>query len=668
MNETQPERALVLAPHGRDAAVAAGMLGETGVASVICKDIQGVVAELARGAGFAVITEEVLVSSDLRALKLWINEQPEWSDFPFVLLTRRGGGLERNPSAARHLETLGNVTFLERPFHPTTLISLAQSALRGRQRQYEARARLEDLKHSEARYRQIVEGAEDFAIVTMNEGGFITSWNAGAERITQFTEAEAVGAHGGLFFTPEDRAAHVPDLEMERTDREGRAVNERWHIRKDGTRFWGSGLMMPLDAAELGYLKIFRDRTAEHVADVAVRELNETLEDRVKARTAELEQTQEALRQSQKMEAMGTLTGGVAHDFNNLLTPIIGSLDLLQRRVSGDREIRLIEGALQSAERAKTLVQRLLAFARRQPLQAKSVDLAGLIENMAELVASTSGPRVSVKLKIPPNFPPVHTDPHQLEMAILNLAVNARDAMPHGGTLTLAATEETVLAGERVDLGPGRFIHLQVADTGNGMDKGTLAKAVEPFFSTKGVGQGTGLGLSMVHGLAAQLGGSMRISSEVGVGTSVDLWLPVSGEQVSLPEDKAEPSANSHCGAVLLVDDEPLIRMSTALMLGDLGYCVTEASSAEAALEIIAEGFVPDVLITDHLMPGITGTELAGRVRAQSPETSILIVSGYADVEGIAPDVPRLTKPFRESDLARMLEELSPHTRPAASV
>jgi nitrogen-specific signal transduction histidine kinase/CheY-like chemotaxis protein len=387
--------------------------------------------------------------------------------------------------------------------------------------------------------------------------------------------------------------------------------------------------------------------------------MNENLEERVKARTAELEQTQAALRQSQKMEAMGTLTGGVAHDFNNLLTPIIGSLDLLQRRITGEREVRLIEGALQSAERAKILVQRLLAFARRQPLQAKSVDFADLIENMAELVASTSGPRVSVQLDIPPGLQPVHTDPHQLEMAILNLAVNARDAMPGGGTLTLAASEDDIAPGAREDLQPGRYIHLRVADTGTGMDEATRARAIEPFFSTKGVGQGTGLGLSMVHGLAAQLGGAMRIASEVGAGTMVDLWLPVSGERVTAAEERVEAIADSHFGSVLLVDDEPLIRMSTADMLSDLGYSVTEAGSGEAALQLIDEGFVPDILITDHLMPGITGTELAQRVRCTAPETIVLIVSGYADVEGIAPDVARLTKPFRESDLAHMLEELT---------
>lgn len=535
MNQSLSERALVLAPHGRDAAVAAGMLNETAVRTTACSDIPCLIGELTQGAGLAVVTEEGLMTSDIRLLKAWIDTQPEWSDFPFVLLTQRGGGLERNPAAARHLETLGNVTFLERPFHPTTLVSLAQAALRGRRRQYEARARLEALRESEA-----------------------------------------------------------------------------------------------------------------------------NLEERVLARTAELQETQEALRQSQKMEAMGTLTGGVAHDFNNLLTPIIGSLDLLHRRVTGDKEHRLIDAALQSADRAKTLVQRLLAFARRQPLQAKSVDLRLLVHGMAALMESTSGPRVTIDLVIPSNLPPVHTDPHQLEMAILNLTVNARDAMPQGGTLSLVATEETIASRERDNLQSGHYIHLKVADSGTGMDEATLARAIEPFFSTKGVGQGTGLGLSMVHGLAAQLGGALEISSEVGVGTSIDIWLPVSSQRIAAHDEVTEVNAENHFGQVLLVDDEPLIRMSTAAMLNDMGYSVTEADSAEVALEVIRTGFAPDVLITDHLMPGITGTELARIIQAKLPRTAVLIISGYADVDGIAPDMPRLAKPFRESDLTRILEDLAP--------
>jgi nitrogen-specific signal transduction histidine kinase/CheY-like chemotaxis protein len=372
---------------------------------------------------------------------------------------------------------------------------------------------------------------------------------------------------------------------------------------------------------------------------------------------AELAGAQEALRQSQKMEAMGQLTGGVAHDFNNLLTPIVGGLDMLQRKgVGGEREQRLIAGALQSADRAKTLVQRLLAFARRQPLQASAVDVDALVTGMADLVASTSGPQIKVVVEGAKDLPPAKADANQLEMALLNLGVNARDAMPDGGTLRITAGSETVEAGHRSKLDPGEYIRLSVADTGVGMDEATLNRAVEPFFSTKGVGKGTGLGLSMVHGLASQLGGALTIDSRSGVGTNVELWLPVSQApaQAASPSEAAM-SMEAVIGTVLLVDDEELVRMSTADMLDDMGYAVVEAGSAEEAMQLLGNGLNPDLLVTDHLMPGMNGTDLARVVRSTHPAIQILIVSGYAESEGIDADLPRLTKPFRNVDLAAML-------------
>jgi signal transduction histidine kinase/CheY-like chemotaxis protein len=375
---------------------------------------------------------------------------------------------------------------------------------------------------------------------------------------------------------------------------------------------------------------------------------------------AELEQAREALRQSQKMEAMGQLTGGVAHDFNNLLTPILGSLDRLQRKGVGDeRDRRMIEGAIQSAERAATLVQRLLAFARRQPLLATAVDVGALVQGMAELVASTSGPRVRVVLDLQPDLSPALADANQVEMALLNLAVNARDAMPDGGALTIAAAEEEVGAGHRSKLTPGRYVCLAVSDTGTGMTPEVLARAIEPFFSTKGVGKGTGLGLSMVHGLAAQLGGALAVASQPGLGTNVELWLPIGDGAAMQAKHPSTSTAAAGAGTVLLVDDEEVVRTSTAEMLADLGYRVVEARSAEAALQLVHEGLAPDLLVTDHLMPGMTGVELAREVRALRPGTPVLVVSGYADMEGMAPDLPRLTKPFRQAGLAASLAAVS---------
>jgi PAS domain S-box-containing protein len=409
-----------------------------------------------------------------------------------------------------------------------------------------------------------------------------------------------------------------------------------------------------------GVAIFYRDITARKVAEEALRELNATLEKRVDERTRELIGAQDALRQAQKMEAMGQLTGGVAHDFNNLLTPIVGALDMLQRRgLGGEREQRLIGGAVQSAERAKVLVQRLLAFARRQPLQPTAVDIARLIADMADLIASTSGPQIRVSIDAPEDLPFARADQNQLEMALLNLSVNARDAMPDGGTLRISATSGEAHAGGPLALAPGAYVRLSVADTGSGMDEATLARAAEPFFSTKGVGKGTGLGLSMVHGLASQLGGALTIQSRQGMGTNVELWLPTSDSapDSALPSDRDTPAAQS-AGLVLLVDDEELVRMSTAEMLGDLGYDVVEASSAEEALERLHRGLRPDLLMTDHLMAGMNGTDLARLVRSEQAEVKVLVVSGYAESEGVAPDLARLAKPFREAELAERLANL----------
>jgi signal transduction histidine kinase/CheY-like chemotaxis protein len=411
------------------------------------------------------------------------------------------------------------------------------------------------------------------------------------------------------------------------------------------------------DSARARVAILFNDITERRSGEERLRHLNDTLEQRVVERTADLENAHEQLRQSQKLEAMGQLTGGVAHDFNNLLTPIIGSLDMLVRRELGsERERRLIDGALQSAERAKTLVQRLLAFARRQPLQPTAVDLNVLVRGMAELIASTSGPRIDVRTELPEDLPPAVADANQLEMAVLNLAVNARDAMPEGGVLTISTAQATLDYGHPSKLSPGPYLRLSVADTGMGMDEDTLSRAVEPFFSTKGIGKGTGLGLSMVHGLALQLDGSMTIFSRPGEGTTVELWLPISSSSASDESSfLQEPPRRAGVGIALLVDDEDLVRMSTADMLTDLGYKVVEARSAEEAMENVRHGLRPDLLVTDHLMPGMTGAELTRQLRRQIPRLPALIVSGYAEAETVAPELHRLAKPFRASELAESL-------------
>ncbi|MDV3455652.1 PAS domain-containing protein [Sphingomonas sp. HF-S4] len=392
--------------------------------------------------------------------------------------------------------------------------------------------------------------------------------------------------------------------------------------------------------------------TGQGEAYVIGRDVTEEVE-----RREELERAQEALRQAQKMESLGQLTGGVAHDFNNLLTPILGSLDLLRRRIAGEREQRWVAAALESAERARTLVQRLLAFARRQPLRPGPVDLAALVTGMSDLIASTSGPQIKLGLDLAEPVPAALADANQLEMAVLNLAVNARDAMPDGGQLTLSVHPETLEEGHRSELLPGHYVRLCVADTGAGMDEETMARAVEPFFSTKGIGKGTGLGLSMVHGLVSQLGGAMLLSSKPGLGTLVELYLPVAEGEPNAEHQPRTASIGDAAGTVLLVDDEAPVRAATGELLRDLGYRVIEAEGAREALAYLA-GYPVDYLVTDHLMPGMQGSDLVREVRTRHPGVKTLIVSGYADLDGISPDLPRLAKPFRQDELAASLAGL----------
>jgi PAS domain S-box-containing protein len=404
---------------------------------------------------------------------------------------------------------------------------------------------------------------------------------------------------------------------------------------------------------------VLRDQNGQRIgAYQFVYDVTDRLRDQ--ARLAEAEA---ALRQAQKLDAMGQLTGGVAHDFNNLLTPILGALDLLhRRRVGGEREQRLVSAALQSGERARILVQRLLAFARRQPLQAGAVDVRSVIEGITELVVSMTGPQIRVILDVAADLPPARADANQLEMAILNLSGNARDAMEQGGgTLRISADAQAVAPAADGKLPPGRYVRVAVADTGVGMTKEVAAKAVEPFFSTKGIGKGTGLGLSMVHGLASQLGGGLVIDSQPGKGTTIELWLPQSDQPLlAATADTVKPAATRRgAGQALLVDDEDLVRGTAAEMLMELGYEVVQASSAEEALDLLARGRQFDLVITDHLMSGMTGAALVYEVRKRWPLIRSVIISGYAEAEGIGPDLRRLSKPFRQSELVEILAEAS---------
>jgi PAS domain S-box-containing protein len=403
------------------------------------------------------------------------------------------------------------------------------------------------------------------------------------------------------------------------------------------------------------------DITERHVAQEALQQANDTLESRVAERTTELRVAHEALAQSQKMEALGQLTGGIAHDFNNLLTPIVGALDVVRRKTEDPRLIRLIGGAEASAERARTLIARLLSFSRKQRLESRDVSIDRLLVGTMDLLKQTLGPSIKVELEAATNLQ-ARVDPNQLELALLNLAVNARDAMPNGGTLTIAAKREQVVAPHHAKLTPGEYICISVQDQGTGMSPETIKMAVEPFYSTKELGKGTGLGLSMVHGLAAQSGGGLHLESALGEGTRIDLWLPATAEGVELEEAS---SSDVEVDAVtplriLLVDDEDLVRAATADMLTDVGHEVRQAHSGREALAILDSGEQYDLLLTDYAMPLMSGAALIREVERIAPSMPALLVTGYASAATDVPlAVPRIEKPFRAAELISRIQEVT---------
>ncbi len=674
------ERAVIVAPGGRDAQIAQALLREAGFAAVIRPNLEALTETIEHGAGLAVIADDALRNADLRPLVDYLSRQDSWSDFPIILLTHRGGGPERNPAAGRLAELLGNVIFVERPFHPTTLVSVVHTAVRSRRRQYEARKRLLELEEGERQ------------LQTALEAGHLGSWSLDVGTMT-LNASDSCKAHFGrewsdAFGYQELLAAvHPGDLgqveaSVAHTLRTGADyIIEYRNVWPDGSVHWidvraralsdGSGRVAHLvgvstditerKSAELEREGLLRELAFEREALSA---LSETLEQRVHQRTTELmkevsvrERVQDQLLQSQKMESIGKLTGGVAHDFNNLLMAVIGNLDLLKKKLPEDaRTQRLIDGAIQGAERGAALTQRMLAFARQQDLNSQPTDVGALLAGMVDLLERTLGPQIALRFDVPRDLPYARIDANQVELAVLNLAINSRDAMPSGGTIDIkAGTSEA----QRERLKPGPYVWISVADTGHGMDAATLKKAVEPFYSTKSVGKGTGLGLSMVHGLAVQLGGKLDLTSSPGRGTTAVLWLPVS-EQAPVAERSAPVAvASTRTATILIVDDDPLIAMSASDMLEDLGHNVIEANSGKQALAILDASTNIDLMITDHAMPGMTGTELAKLARERHPRMPVLLTTGYADLpNGQVTDLPRLSKPYHQAQLQAEINRL----------
>ncbi|QDZ08663.1 response regulator [Sphingomonas panacisoli] len=837
MNRTISEGAVILAPHGRDADVAAAMLREGGLEAASVTNIPLLVRTLREGAGFAIVTEEAMRGADLRELAGFIADQAEWSDFPFIVLTARGGGLERNPGAVRLLETLGNVTFLERPFHPTTLISLARAARRARLRQYEARTRLEDIREGQQRMR-----------VALSAGG-LGAWTMELKGNTLLASTECKAHYGrgpddpfsyedligsihpddrdrmrasvqesirtGIDYDIQYRCQWLDDsvhwvqvngrLERDARDKPIRMVGVSQDItarrhtesRRTALLALGDGLRQMIDPAEMSFLaaeilgetlnvsragygmidpiaetvtidrdwtqpgtmsiagvRQFRDygsfiddlkrgdtvaiadarldkRTSDHadaleavharsllnlplvdhnnfvallflnhvdarewsaaerafVRDVADRtqsaierrhaemslaELAESLERQVEERTRESEAAQEQLRQAQKMEAVGQLTGGLAHDFNNLLTGVSGGLELIQLRISQGRsgEIgKYVEMAQTATKRAAALTHRLLAFSRRQTLDPKPTSINKLVASMDEFLRRSVGPAIEMEVVEAAGLWTTLIDPNQLENALLNLCINARDAMPDGGRITIETANkwlDTAAARER-DIPPGQYVALSVTDTGTGMSAETIERAFDPFYTTKPLGEGTGLGLSMIYGFVRQSGGQVRIYSELGHGTTLTLYLPRdysdAGGDVVLEERRSVlPSADGE--TVLVVDDEPAVRALITDVLSDLGYTTIEAGDGAEGLELLKTQPGIELLVTDVGLPkGMNGRQLADAARIGRPDLKVLFITGYAENAVIGSGrleagMHVLTKPFAMDALANRIREL----------
>jgi PAS domain S-box-containing protein len=515
-----------------------------------------------------------------------------------------------------------------------------------------------------ARYHAIVDSAPD-AVITIDDNRNIQWVNGAVDHVLGYSQSELLGQKIDILLDPDNPL--LPVLVETSVDQKAKTAISVVGRYKDGK----SGHF----DVSLGYWRadqrvflttIWRDVTERVAADAALRDArdalqksNEELETRVEERTREREIALGQLHESQKMESIGQLTGGVAHDFNNLLAVILGSLGLLKKTVPDDPRVsRLLDRAIQGAERGATLTTRLLAFARRQELKVEFVALQKLIPEMLDFLRHSVGPNVAIHAEISPDVWPIEVDANQLELALINLAVNARDAMPQGGSLTLACNNEDT--GKKVGLPKDTFVSITVTDTGEGMSEATLARAQEPFYTTKGIGKGTGLGLSMVHGFTAQSGGAMRIKSELGKGTKVTLWLPRARESLKALNTGTEVShpAETRSLRVLLVDDDILVSMGAADMLLDLGHSVTEAQSGTHALKLLESDSQFDIVVTDYAMPGMNGFELAQRIKEKLPKLPIVLATGYAELPADRSiEFGHLSKPYTAKDLAVALEK-----------
>jgi signal transduction histidine kinase len=647
------------------------ILQEAGFPAIITHDLAGLCKELISGAGLAIVADEALRGVELNPLLSLLANQPAWSDFPIVLLTHHGGP-EQNPSA-RLGKMLGNVTFLERPFHPATLVSLVTTAVRGRRRQYEARSRMEDLLESEQRLQHAL------------KAGRLGSWQLEAEFLE--LDCSAISrAHFGrdenapfnyhdwlASVYPEDQPRMQSALQRS-LDTGDDFVIEFRNVWADGSLHWVDVRARAIRARN-GRVSLLTgvtsDITERKLAETQLRRLNETLEQQVEERTSQLRHNEEVLRQSQKMEAVGQLTGGIAHDFNNMLTGIIGSLELLRRRLARGRTEDLdglIDLGVTSANRAAALTHRLLAFSRRQSLDSKPVEMNELVNSMGELLHRSVNESIRLDMCLAEGLWTAEADPNQLESALLNLVLNARDAMPNGGMLMIETFNRHLdrdFTNAYENLLPGDYVVLSVTDTGSGMPESVISRAFDPFFTTKPIGQGTGLGLSMIYGFTKQSHGHVAIESQVGHGTTVQLFLPrfhghKADEETTLDHQAIEAREGE---TILIVEDDPAVRALVSQVLGELGYAYLEAGDAVGAVPILESTQRIDLMISDVGLPGMNGRQLADIGRQMRPDLKVLFITGYAENAGaragfLETGMQMITKPFAFDQLTAKVREM----------
>jgi PAS domain S-box-containing protein len=667
-------RVLILAPVGRDAALTRSVLDRAGVESLVCSDLEDLQQNLAEGAGAAAITEEALIGRDMSGLVEWIVQQPSWSDFPFVVLLEPGTSAETGGPERGALQQSGNLTLLERPVGTATLVSAVRAALRARGRQYEVKDALVALTVSERRYRTLAEALPQLVWTSRPNGQrdyFSRQWI----EYTGVPEQEQLGlAWLDKVVHPDDRERirerwitalegrdeYDAELRIRRADGQYRWFKARGTPVRDGGQIirWFGTCTDITDIVEAREALTRSQEELERLVAERTRSLA-AANDRLTAEIAERQRTEEALRQSQKLEAIGQLTSGVAHDFNNLLTGVVGNLELLERRLKSPESLHRLRSARSAAERGARLTHHLLAFSRKQRLAPRPLDLNRLVSEASDMMFRTIGATVRIETVLTEGLWPALVDPTQIELVLLNLAINARDAMPDGGCLTIR-TANVSRGDAPPDLPPSDYVLISVADTGRGMTEEVLSRAVEPFFTTKEVGKGSGLGLSMVHGVATQSGGGLHIDSRVGCGTTVSAYLPRARRSSAAARERETRSAAVHESAtILVVDDDLGVREVAVSSLESFGYRMLAAEHGPAALELLARGERVDLLLVDMAMPGMNGVELIRRAREGHPGLRAMLVTGNADVGAFSPTEGDLVlqKPYRLERLADCVAE-----------